>query len=97
MRPGDEVWMFNGGKVLYVIRPLFEMTDDLRVSLDLSGGLIQETIYQHGEISYKSVGECFILGLMDGEVLDFMGKNPKRHRPPPLESMDKELRSVHLV
>jgi hypothetical protein len=50
-----------------------------------------------GMPTYELVGEAFVLGLMDGEVIDMLGETPKRERPPPLADMDRVFRTIGLI
>jgi hypothetical protein len=43
------------------------------------------------------MGEAFILGLMDGEILEMMGENPRRPPPSPLHAMDTQFRIISLI
>lgn len=96
-RMGDEVWMLKGGKVLYVLRPMTVSEAVTYHSLDLSTGHSEDEAAAPGDVVYKLVGECFILGLMDGRVLDMLGDEPQRPRPPPLHMMDRCFRKVGLI
>jgi hypothetical protein len=87
MKCGGEVWLLKGGSVLYVLRARPEGPQrDLQV-LDCSEGQ-QGTVdtNQDGKF-YELVGEAFIHGLMDGELLGMMGEVPRRERPSPLDGM----------
>jgi hypothetical protein len=94
---GDEVWKLKGGKVLYVLRQTTASEAVAYQSLDLSTGSSEDEALAPGDVVYKLVGECFILGLMDGKVLDVLGDEPQRPRPRPLHMMDRHLRKVGLI
>ncbi|KAH6639242.1 heterokaryon incompatibility protein-domain-containing protein [Boeremia exigua] len=56
-RPGDEVWVLAGGKVLFVLRP--------------AGGDVEEGGGEaERPPRFKLIGECYLHGFMDGEALD---------------------------
>ncbi|KAK4946204.1 hypothetical protein LTR10_014716 [Elasticomyces elasticus] len=79
---GDEVWLLQGAKVPFVLRPrhqdAHQATGDC--ILDLHTGTVK--VYGTGQVAFEVVGECFILGLMDGELLDMMGPHPRRRERP---------------
>ena len=92
-RPSDELWMLKGGKVLYILR-----RKDIEVnSIDLGTGKAKALPVDVGVRTYELVGEAFVLGLMDGEIIDMLGGNPKRKPPPPLAYMDKTFRTIGLI
>ena len=92
-QPGDELWMLKGGKVLYLLRPK-PMTIP---SADLTTSEPMNLPVDVGVPTYQFVCEAFVLGLMDGEIIDMMGDTPKRERPPPLADMDREFRTIGLI
>jgi hypothetical protein len=49
-----------------------------------------------GDRFFAYMGECFMYGLMDGEILDMMGESPRSKAPSPLEGMDREFRKVYV-
>jgi hypothetical protein len=93
----DQVWMLQGGKVLYVLRQKAITEAVAYRSLDLSTGCSEEMVVVTGDVVYELVGECFVLGLMDGEILDMLGDEPRRPRPTPLCSMARKFRKIGLV
>jgi Heterokaryon incompatibility protein (HET) len=96
LQPGDEVWLLRGGSVLYILRPrLAEALPAAQVfDCTESSGAKSEA---EAEPFYQFIGEAFIQGLMDGQVLGMMGEHPKRARPSALKSMDRHFRSVLLI
>ncbi|KIX01385.1 uncharacterized protein Z518_09110 [Rhinocladiella mackenziei CBS 650.93] len=96
-KAGDEVWLLQGFRVLAILRPL-QITEDCTYgSMDLETGDAKDKFLPAGETVYEYVGEAFILGLMDGEIIDMLGSPPKRPRPPTLVQMDKDFRKIGLV
>lgn len=91
-KAGDQVWMLKGGKVLYVLRQKVITEAVIYRSLDLSTGSSEEMVVAPDDVVYELVGECFVLGL-----LDMLGDEPRRPRPPPLCTMDREFRNIGLV
>jgi hypothetical protein len=89
---GDELWILKGGKVPYVLRPK-AMTVP---SVDLVTGEANDLPVDIGMPTYELVCEAFVLGLMDGEIIDMLGENPKRERPPPIADMDRDFRTIGL-
>ncbi|KAF1930447.1 uncharacterized protein M421DRAFT_58922 [Didymella exigua CBS 183.55] len=59
-RPGDEVWVLAGGKVPFVLRPLVDAVDTAEAPVRIC----------------KLIGECYLDGFMDGEVLRREGDVP---------------------
>lgn len=97
MQIGDEVWLLKGGNVLYILRPRSIKKDCAFKVLDCTGALSTTRQLREDENSYEFVGEAFIHGLMDGELLGMMGEHPTRERLSPLEGMDRHFRNVALV
>ena len=64
---------------------------------DLETGEAFENPVNAGMPTYELVGEAFVLGLMDGEIIDMLGETPRRERPPPLADMDKDFRTIGLI
>ena len=64
---------------------------------DLETGEAFELPVDAGVPTYELVGEAFVLGLMDGEVIDMLGETPKRERAAPLGDMDREFRRIGLI
>ncbi len=95
--PSDEVWMLKGGSVLYTLRPLLVDESRSHSTLDVTGDRSGLRDYWKGTVVYQYIGECFMVGLMDGEIVDMMGKEPKRSRPATLKEMDTEFRVITLV
>ncbi|KAI1622905.1 heterokaryon incompatibility protein-domain-containing protein [Exophiala viscosa] len=87
---GDEVWLLSGAKVPFVLRPRHQ---DVQRTLggcilDLHTGIVKAYGPDAGQVAFEIVGECFILGLMDGELLGMMGPHPhRRERPPALKDL----------
>jgi hypothetical protein len=97
MKCGDEVWLLKGGSVLYILRAHpAEPRRDLQV-LDCSGGQDKTVDMNQDGKFYELVGEAFIHGLMDGELLGMMGEIPRRERPSPLKGMDRSFGIVTLI
>ena len=94
---GNEVWMLKGSSVLHVLRPVLVDATCSHSTFDVTGDQSGLRDYWKGTVVYEYVGDCFMVGLMDGEVLDMMGEEPKRPRPAPLEDMDREFRVITLV
>jgi hypothetical protein len=94
---GDEIWMLKGGKTLYVLRRKAISEAVTYRSLDLLTGGSEEKALVPGDVVYELVGECFILGLMDGEILHMLGDEQRRPLPPPLGTMEKDFRKIGLV
>jgi hypothetical protein len=97
MRETDEIWMLKGGKMLYVLRSKELDTAANGIVLDTTGGPHGRRGLDPEALGYELIGEAFILGLMDGEILDMMGERPTRQSPPPLHDMAKEFQSIYLV
>ena len=90
---GDELWMLKGGKVLYILR-----SKSMKVSsTDLRTGETRALPVDVGVPTYELVGEIFVLGLMDGEIFDMLGNEPKRERPAALAGMDRSFRTIGLI
>ena len=96
-RPSDELWILQGARVPIVLRPRVVEEQCTYGSMDLETGIGENKVIAAGETLYEIVGECFVLGLMDGEVIDMLGSPPKRPRPPPLADMDTDWRKIGLV
>jgi hypothetical protein len=92
-RPGDELWILKGGKMPFILRPK-AVTVPIT---DLETGEASEHPVNTGMPTYELVGEAFVLGLMDGEIIDMLGETPRRERPPPLADMDKDFRTIGLI
>ena len=87
--------MLKGGKALYALAP-FNSPREYRASvLDLTGecGPVKE--FGLSDPFHYYLGECFVPGLMKGELLDFMKMDPET-RPAPLEDMDSDFKTVYL-
>jgi hypothetical protein len=92
-RSGDELWILKGGKMPFILRP-----KAMTIShTDLETGEASELPVDAGMPTYELVGEAFVLGLMDGEIIDMLGELPKRERPAPLSDMDREFRKIGLI
>jgi hypothetical protein len=96
-KAGDEVWLLQGCRVLVVLRPPTAQVSRACGSVDLETGLGEIKSIDPGEAVYEFVGECFILGLMDGEAIAMLRSPPKSPRPPALVGMDTEFRKIGLV
>jgi hypothetical protein len=92
-RPGDELWILKGGKMPFILRPKAVTIP----TTDLETGKAFEHPVNAGMPTYGLVGEAFVLGLMDGEIIDMLGETPRRERPPPLADMDNDFRTIGLV
>lgn len=92
-KPGDELWILKGGKMPFVLRPI-PMTIP---STNLTTGETKALPVNAGMPTYELLGEAFVLGLMDGEIIDMLGETPKRERPPPLADMDRYFRTIALI
>ena len=93
---GDETWMLKGGKVLYGLR-LESVTEPfISPSLNVIDDPSRLESFAAGDKYYTFVGECFLLGLMDGEVLNMIGDSPSRARPPGLEFMDSDFQEIRI-
>ncbi len=91
-----EIWMCKGGKSLYMLGPtVYSETTESEV-LDLTGGPNGWRTVQRGDVVYQYLGECYMLGLMHGELIDIMQQMPE-DRPWPLKDMDSEFRTICLV
>jgi hypothetical protein len=95
-KPGDEVWMLKGGKVLYILRPKYIREHQILRTLNLVNGECRDEKYSEDDLVYEFIGESFILGLMDGEILDMMGENLERPRPSILYEMDSKFRIISM-
>jgi len=96
MVPGDEIFMFKGGSVLYVLREYMATDSYSAPCLDCNG---QESNMIHataGDSFYCYVGECFMHGLMDGEILDMIGSDRKRETPAALAGMDDDFKKYYI-
>jgi hypothetical protein len=103
MRGGDEVWLLKGGNGLYILRPLLvDPSKNLQI-LDYSGASNTTSATQNqytmeaGGKMYELVGEAFVHGVMDGELLGMMGEHPRRARPTPLKDMGRRFCNVLLI
>ena len=97
MKRGDEIWLLKGGSVLYILRASPEgPRRDLQV-LDCFGGQNKILDMNQDGRFYELVGEAFIHGLMDGELLGMMGDVPRRERPSPLGGMDRSFGIITLI
>lgn len=94
---GDQVWMLRGGGVLYILGLYFVGGTCSASTLDLTGSPSDMRDYLQGTVVYRYIGECLMVGLMDGEMLDMMGEHPTRPRPSPLKNMDENFRTITLV
>ena len=97
IQTGDSVWMFKGGKVLYVLREKESEADRTLNVFNLTGEEHHSLNITKGDKQFVLIGECFIHGLMDGQILDFIGEVPKKARPAPLELMDRHFRKIYLA
>ena len=70
--PGDEVWILQGASVPFILRPHPSPRKIWSNVADLSNGTTKREVYDTGETLYFNIGECFVLGLMDGEVLELL-------------------------
>ncbi len=94
MRPGYSVWMLKDGRLHYV-RKETKRPATLSVScLDLTSRSLTSVTVSEGDTTCSLVGDHYISGLMDGEILDYLGKEPKKARPTILEAMDHDFRQV---
>lgn len=82
--------------MLYVLRRGEATAGFVSNVLDCTGEAHHGIGVLPGYESLGFVGEYFILGLMDGEVLDMIGSDRKRDRPAPLRSMDEDFRKVYV-
>ena len=89
--------MLKGGKVLYILRPRFAPEDFMYDMLYLMDGEYGEEQFSVGDLPYDFIGEASILGLMDGEILDMMGENPKRSPPSPLHELDSDFHIISMI
>jgi hypothetical protein len=94
---GDSVWMLKGGKVLYILREEEADGDRTLSVFNVTGEKHHSLNINKGDKQFVLVGECFIHGLMDGQLLDFMGEVPRKARPAPLEQMDRDFRKIYLA
>lgn len=91
--PGDEIWLLKGGQVFYILRP---------VKLDLKPSVHESSLWLSDKPMasqvvrsipvprYHLVGETYLQGFMDGEILARMGDKPVLTRPAALWQMDKD-------
>lgn len=95
----DEVWVLKGGKMLYLLRPWILPKDTCVRNLDVTGCLNSPhgVTLAAGTTMYQLVGECFVLGLLDGEVFEMVGDHPKRLRPQCLQDMDQTFRNINIL
>ena len=97
MKGGDEVWLLKGGNVLYILRStLMEPRRTLQV-LDFSRAHNRILNMDKSGRVYELVGEAFIHGLMDGELLGMIGEHGRRERLSPLNGMDRQFHNVVLI
>jgi len=94
--PGDEIFMFKGGQVLYVVREVKVADPFSSPSLDCTGCESVTADLKSGDVIRAYVGECFMHGLMDGEILDMIGPESKREKPPALAGMDDDFKKYYL-
>ena len=96
MISGDEIYMFKGGQVLYVLRRDQVLEDLCATTLDCTGDAHHTLHLRAGDKSMCFVGECLMLGLMDGEILKMMESKGDRKRPAALQSMDQDFQKVYV-
>ena len=89
--------MFKGGKVLYVLREKESDADRTLSVFNVTGEEHHSLNINKGDKQFILIRECFIHGLMDGQLLDFMGEVPRKARPAPLEQMDRHFRKIYLA
>ena len=89
--------MFKGGKVLYVLREKESDADRTLSVFNVTGEEHHYLNINKGDKQFILIGECFIHGLMDGQLLAFMGEVPWKARPAPLEQMDRHFRKIYLA
>ena len=93
---GDELWILKGAKLPVILRR-GQATEQLtKTMLNLETGELSERTIAQGDSVHKIVGECFVLGLMDGQIMELLGDNPSRPRPLQLAEMDLDFRQVDL-
>ena len=97
IQAGDEVWLLEGGRMLPVLRRVTLKSSVTCNALDLTGAAHHEKTIQEGEDVFLYVGECFIMGLMEGQVLDMLGENPKRQHPECLSNMGKGFEKIYIA
>ncbi|TPX14060.1 uncharacterized protein E0L32_000454 [Thyridium curvatum] len=67
-RPGDEAWILQGGKVLFVLRPVVEEeAEGEEEAKDGDEGQQQKT--EKKQKRYNFVGDCYLHGAMYGEMM----------------------------
>ncbi|EXJ58434.1 hypothetical protein A1O7_05859 [Cladophialophora yegresii CBS 114405] len=97
LQPGDSLWMLKGGRALYALQES-PMPETRRMNcLDLTGGSATVATVHEGDTVCQLMGECYVHGLMAGEILDFIGDSPKKTRPSVLEGMDRDFQDIYLV
>ena len=93
--PSDEVWILQGASVPFILRPHPSPVKIWSNVADLSTGATEREVYKAGETLHFNIGECFVLGLMDGEVLELLsakGDNTVAKLP----DMEHEFRTLIL-
>jgi hypothetical protein len=90
-----EVWMFKGGKALYMVSPKrVSGVEEIQV-LNVAGGESGKKQFHAGDKVYRFVGECFMPGLMQGQLVDIMKQNVDE-RPSPLRHLESDFRTICL-
>lgn len=100
MVAGDEIWMLKGGKVLYALRRVADVKVKNTLVIRTDGAQHHERSACAPQPTYRFLGEVFMLSLMDGEIIEMMGKHPafaKAPRPSLLKDLSDEFSEIHLV
>ena len=94
--PNSEIWMLKGGRALYMLSPIPLLSESELEIQDLTGTPSGVKNVKPPFTLYYYMGECFVAGLMKGELLDFMQMDAKA-RPAPLEDMDDDFRTIYIA
>ncbi|KAK4939931.1 hypothetical protein LTR10_019890 [Elasticomyces elasticus] len=95
-KTGDEIWVLKGGRMLYILRRFSIPCEGTLRALDLTGGPHHVVDFKGGEGFHTFVGESFIKGLMEGQVLDMIGDNPARQAPECLKGMGHDFEKLYI-
>lgn len=93
---GDEIWVLRGGRMLHALRCESADHEATAKALDLTGAPHHDKEFGIGDESRSYIGECFIKGLMEGQVLDMIGDQPNRQRPECLQDMGQVFEKIYI-
>lgn len=97
LQSGDKVWLLRGGSVLYVLRPRISEVLHASQVFDCVRSSDMTSASEERESTYQLIGDAFVHGLMDAQLLGMMGEHQRRARLSALESIDRRFRDILLV